>query len=345
MTAARHVGRVATCSPLSGLTFSAMEQFKENINLSGITNYRIGGPATFFFEAKSPKEVLWAVNAAKERKTDFFVLGAGTNILAPDEGFAGLVLRPKIDFIEIDGDFLRAGAGALVSDVLQAAAKAGLSGLEWAGGLPGTFGGAIRGNAGAFKGEIKDVVHDVESFNTKTFAFITRTNAECAFSYRSSIFKEKGDEIILSARLLLAKGDPKKIAKAIAEKIAYRMNRHPMEYPNVGSIFKNVPLARIYAEGTPNYADAVRNSLLHFRGSSVPVKIDPFPVVPTAYLISESGLKGVSFGGAMVSPKHPNFIVNVLDAKASDIKTLISLVKTGVAEKFAVDLEEEVHIL
>ncbi len=322
-----------------------MAQFKANINLSGFTNYRIGGPATFFFEAKSPEEIAWAVDEAAQRKIDFFVLGAGTNVLVPDEGFAGLVLRPRIDFIEVKGNFLRAGAGALVSDVLKAVAKAGLSGLEWAGGLPGTLGGAIRGNAGAFKGEIKDVVSSVESFDTRTLKFLTRMNAECKFSYRSSIFKEKGDEIILSATLQFTKGDPKKIQKTIEEKIEYRLARHPMEYPNVGSIFKNVPLAQIHRKETPDYEEAVHNSTFNFHGESVPVKIDPFAVIPTASLISRAGLKGVSFGGAMVSPKHPNFIVNSLNANASDVKALIALVKEGVAEKFGVELEEEVHIL
>ena len=323
-----------------------MRQFQKNIHLSGLTNYKIGGPAAFFFEARNPGEVLWAVEAAKKSKIGFFVLGAGTNVLIPDEGFEGLVLRPKIDFIEIDGNLVRAGAGALMSDVLRAVAEAGLSGLEWAGGLPGTLGGAIRGNAGAFKGEIKDVVREVESFDAKTLEFLMRTNAESKFSYRSSVFKERGgDEIILSATLSLKRGDPQRIATAIEEKIAYRLARHPMDYPNVGSMFKNVSLAQIHAEGTTDYAEAVRNSSFSLRRSMVPVKIDPFPVVPTAYLISESGLKGVSFGGAMVSPKHPNFIVNVLNARAFDVKNLISLVKEQVAEQFAVNLEEEVHML
>ena len=314
--------------------------------MSGLVNYRIGGPASFFFEARTPEEVLWAIEAAKKQKLDFFVLGAGTNVLVPDLGFDGLVLQPKIDFIEVDGTNIRAGAGALMADVLKAAANAGLSGLEWAGGLPGTLGGAIRGNAGAFKGEIKDIVQEVESFDTKTLKFLKRANPELKFAYRSSIFKERGcDEIILSATLSLVPGDPKKIMEELDKKIAYRFARHPMEYPNVGSVFKNVPLTRIYADGTRNYAEALRDSMFSLAGSSVPVKSDPFPVVPTAYLISESGLKGVSFGGAMISPKHPNFIVNALNAKASDVQALIGLVKERVAEKFAIDLEEEVHLL
>ncbi len=323
-----------------------MPEFQKDILLSSLVNYRIGGPAAFFFDARTPEEIVWAVGEAKKRDMDFFVLGAGTNVLVPDHGFAGLVLRPKIDFISVEGNLIRAGAGALVSDVLAAAAAAGLSGLEWAGGLPGTLGGAIRGNAGAFKGEIKDVVREVESFNTETLEFLTRTGEEAKFGYRSSVFKENGrGEIIVSATLALASGDPKKIAEETQKKISYRIARHPMEYPNVGSMFKNVPLARIYADGTQNYADALQNSTFDLRGSAMPVKIDPFPVVPTAFLISEAGLKGVSFGGAMVSPKHPNFIVNALDAKASDVRALISLVKERVAEKFVVDLEEEVHVL
>jgi UDP-N-acetylmuramate dehydrogenase len=204
-----------------------------------------------------------------------------------------------------------------------------LSGLEWAGGLPGTLGGAIRGNAGCFKGEIKDVISAVESFDTETGKMITRNNADCGFAYRTSVFKQGGGkEIILSAVLALKPGDALEIAKAIQEKIDYRVRRHPMDSPSIGSIFKNVDLKKVPEEMRARFASVVKQ--------------DPFPVIPTAHLISEAGLKGVSFGGAMVSPKHPNFIVNVLEAKASDVKNLIELVKSEVKNKFGIELEEEV---
>ncbi len=322
-----------------------MPKFSENINLSEFSNYRIGGPARFFFEAKSVPEIAWAVAEAKKNKLAVFVLGGGTNLLINDGGFNGLILKPALSFMKIEGETIRAGAGVKMSDILNFSAKAGLGRLEWAGGLPGTLGGAIRGNAGCFGGETKDVVSKVESFNMETGEIMTRDNGDCRFAYRTSIFKESGREIILSAALSLENGDSEKIADTIQEKIDYRLARHPMDYPNIGSIFKNVPLARINADITQIDADTIRvNPRSNPRKSAftAPVKIDPFSVIPTAYLISEAGLKGVSFGGAMVSPKHPNFIVNVMEAKTSDVKALIDLVKSEVKNKFGIALEEEV---
>lgn len=307
-------------------------EFQKNINLSGYSNYRIGGPAKFFFEAGSATEVAEVVAAAGKLGLDFFVLGGGTNLLVNDRGFDGLVLRPKINFLHVVGEVIKAGAGVSMPDLVSFAAEKGLSGLEWAGGLPGTLGGAIRGNAGAFGGEIKDVVLAVESLDTQNLQQIVRKNSDCRFAYRTSIFKERnGEEIILSATLALAKGDPKKIAAAANEKINYRLSRHPMEYPNIGSIFKNVDLGKVPAGLHPQFAKVI--------------KVDPFPVVPTAYLISEAGLKGVSFGGAMVSPKHPNFIVNVLNATFFDVTQLIDLVRGEVDKKFGIKLEEEIQLL
>lgn len=309
-----------------------MAVFSENINLSEFSNYRIGGPARFFFEAKNAEEIAWATQEAKHKGLAVFVLGGGTNLLIGDEGWNGLVLKPAVNFLEADGETINAGASVGMPEILNFSTENGLSGLEWAGGLPGTLGGAIRGNAGCFGGEIKDVVSGVDSFDTETGKVILRTNQDCNFAYRTSVFKQSGGrEIILSATLALQEGEPSQISKAIQEKIDYRLSRHPMDYPSIGSIFKNVDLRKV-----PDN--------LHAKFAHV-VKKDPFPVIPTAYLISEAGLKGVSFGGAMVSPKHPNFIVNVMEAKASDVKNLIELVKSEVKNKFGLDLEEEVMMV
>lgn len=305
------------------------KKFLENINLSEFSNYRIGGPARYFFEAKSVEEIAWAIQEANAKGLAVFVLGGGTNLLINDAGFDGLVLRPALRSLEVQGATIRAGASVAMSDLLNFSAEHGLSGLEWAGGLPGTLGGAIRGNAGCFGKETKDIVTSVVSLDARTGKTATRNNQDCRFSYRTSVFKEgSGAEIILSAELALTKGDPVDIKKAIQEKIDYRTRRHPMDSPNAGSIFKNVDLRHIPSE-------------LHAQFAHV-IKQDPFPVVPAAYLISEAGLAGVSFGGAMISPKHPNFIVNVLEAKAADVKELISLVKGEVKQKFGIELEEEV---
>ncbi len=309
-----------------------MKKFQENINLASLCNYRIGGPARFFFEAKDRDDILWSVKEAKRRGLKIFILGSGTNLLVDDRGFDGLVLKPGFAFIQKNGSDLRVGAGVEMRDLLDCCAVNSLSGLEWAGGLPGTLGGAVRGNAGAFGGETKDSIKEVESFDVVSEKILKRENGDCKFSYRSSVFKEKGGgEIILAATLSLKPGNKEKISEAVNEKIEYRKKRHPLDYPNVGSVFKNVDLRKVPEE---------------IKSAIAPViKIDPFPVVPAAYLISESSLKGVSFGGAMISPKHPNFIVNSLGAKSSDVKTLITLVKQKVKNKFKIDLEEEVQIV
>ena len=323
-----------------------MPKFKENVPLSKFSHYKIGGPARFFFEAKTEKDVQWAVKEARARKLPMFILGGGTNLLISDSGFDGLVLRPDIKEIKIKGATIMAGAGASMADLLKQATDHSLSGLEWAGGLPGTVGGAVRGNAGCFGGEIKDSVVSVRSFDIKKMKIVTRTGRACAFAYRHSIFKKKnGAEIILSVTLVLEKGNKKQIARVIKERIAYRTEHHPLEHPNIGSIFKNIPLVVVHKKGSAQYKKAVGELSLALRGSKFSVKTDPFPVISAAKLISESGLRGVSAGGAMISPKHPNFIVNVLGAGSPDVVNLIILAKAEVHKKFGIAMEEEVQLL
>ena len=303
--------------------------FKENVPLSGISSYKIGGPARYFFEAKTADELKKAVEEAKDKNLDFFIIGSGTNFLINDEGYPGLVIKMSIDFMESSGTEVSVGAGALMSDLVSFSIKNNLSGLEWAGGLPGTVGGAIRGNAGAFGGEIKDNIKSVKSFDAATLGEKERNAAECGFGYRYSIFKEPSNkEIILSASFDFKNGDGKEIEKSVNEKITHRKERQPLEYPNAGSIFKNVDLKKIPADQLARFEKVVKN--------------DPFPVVPTAFIISEAGLKGISSGGAMISPKHPNFIVNMSNAKALDVKNLINLAKKEVKNKFGIELEEEI---
>lgn len=323
-----------------------MPKFQENIPLAQWSNYKIGGPARFFFEPESEDELREAVEEAKALSLRVFVLGGGTNLLIDDEGFDGLVIHPKLMKLEASGAAVTAGAGVMMSDLLQFAAGRSLKGLEWAGGLPGTLGGAIRGNAGCFGGEIKDAVATVKSLDTETMKIIERPVGECGFDYRTSAYKKaNGREIVLEATLALAKGEKEEILAAIAEKIAHRVKHHPLEHPNIGSMFKNVPLATIHKEGCAEYRTALAAASLDYCGSRFSIKTDPFPVISAAKLIGETGLRGVSYGGAMISAKHPNFIVNVLGAKAEDVKGLMELVKAGVRDKFEVQLEEEVQLI
>ncbi|MEK7192455.1 MAG: UDP-N-acetylmuramate dehydrogenase [Patescibacteria group bacterium] len=306
--------------------------FKPEVSLTKYSNYKIGGLARQFCHAKKVDELAAAIQKARKEKLPVFILGGGTNLLINDEGFNGLVLKPELSVLKANGNLVKVGAGVSMSELLDYLIAKSLSGLEWAGGLPGTVGGAIRGNAGAFGGEIKDNVQEVVSLDIsgKTPKVVKRSNAECKFGYRNSIFKMRdGTEVILEAVLSLGKvPDKKAIRQAIEEKIKYRKERHPMEYPNIGSIFKNVDLKNVPKKVQAQFAAKIKN--------------DPFPVLPTAVLIAETGLKGVSFGGAMISPKHPNFIVNVLNAKADDVKQLIGLVKSRVKNQFGIKLEEEI---
>lgn len=329
-------------------------KFRENVRLAKYSHYKIGGPARFFFEPKSEREVSWAIGEAKKRKLAVFVLAGGTNLLISDNGFDGLVIHPAISMLKAKSKKgtveIEVGAGVSMADLLKFAAGKSLSGLEWAGGLPGTVGGAIRGNAGCFGGETKDSVVSVRSFDMKAMKFVTRTAVQCAFRYRDSIFKKKsrrknGAEIIVSATFRLSHGDKRAIAKAIREKIEYRKKVHPLDYPNIGSIFKNVPLCTVHKKGSPHYTRAMKEGKLAFRGSRFSVKTDPIPVISAAKLVAEAGLRGVSSGGAMISPKHTNFIVNVLDAGSGDVYRLITLAKAEVYRKFKVGLEEEVQVI
>ncbi len=306
-----------------------MIRFKKSFPLSRVSSYRIGGAARYFFEAGDIRELEEALRAAKKKKLKIFVVGGGTNLLVGERGFDGLVLRPALSFIRNKGTAIEVGAGTPMEKLLKYTIEKKLGGLEWAGGLPGTVGGAIRGNAGAFGGEMKDLVQTVHYLDINDLRLKTRNATECLFGYRMSIFKEKGNrDIIIHGTLKLTRGNAITIKEAIEEKITYRKLRHPMEYPNIGSIFKNVPVQKI-----PRKLQKKLRSV---------VKKDPFPVVPAAYLIAESALKGVSFGGAMISPQHPNFIVNALEATSTDVKYLMTLIRNKVFKKFGIMLEPEI---
>ena len=315
--------------------------FRKNVLLSRHSSYKIGGPAAYFAEPKTAGETIRVLSKWHEISKNFsterrqiFILGGGTNILFSDDGFPGLILKPNIIHLRKAGNQIVAGASISMARLLAFAIKHRLGSLEWSGGLPGTLGGAIRGNAGCFGGEMKDMVYNVTSLNYEDGKpkIITRNNAQCKFSYRDSIFKHNS-EIIFEVTLRFKRGDIKKLAKTSEEKKAYRKERHPLEHPNIGSIFKNVTLKTLM-KAMRMTEDKARVRFL--------VKDDPFPVVPTAQLISECGLKGHQTGGAMIFHKHANFIVNVKNATSRDVKKLIVLIKKAVYKKFRVKLEEEV---
>ncbi len=313
---------------------------RQNVPLLDYSNYKIGGPAAYFLEVSTKEELLKGLREWRgissnfpEDKRKMFVLGEGTNVLISDKGFNGLIIHNNILGIERKGEDLIIGAGTLIPQILNYCIENQLSGFEWAGGLPGTIGGAVRGNAGAFGGETKDNVKEVTSLNLDTLEEKTRANLECLFDYRFSFFKsEQGEnEIILSATFSFKNGDKDSIRSLIQEKIDYRNAKHPMEYPNIGSTFKNIRVETV----PKNW----KNELSQY------IKNDPFPVIPSAKLLFLANVKGKKIGDAQISDKHPNFIVNLSNASSNDVKALIAFARNAVKEKFNIELEEEIMYL
>jgi UDP-N-acetylmuramate dehydrogenase len=314
--------------------------FKQNVPLKDYSRYKIGGPAAYFLEVSTKEELLkglkeWRKISSKFSKENkkVYVLGQGTNLLISERGFDGLVIHNLIGGIDKRGEDVVVSSGVILADLLDFCIANSLSGLEWAGGLPGTIGGAVRGNAGAFGGETKDSVKEVVSLNLETLQEKTWDKWECTFAYRYSIFKteQAKNEMILSIRLSLKKGKQAAIKKSIEDKIAYRNEKHPMEYPSIGSTFKNVKLDKI--------PEIWREVL------APSVKIDPFPVVPAAKFLVMTGIKGKKIGDAQIAQKHPNFVINLGNAKSKDVKTLINFAKEEVKREFGVTLEEEIIYL
>lgn len=309
--------------------------FQQNVPLSQYSNYKIGGPARYFVAVKTAQEVIEAAREARNIGAKIFVLGGGTNLLISDSGFDGLVMRAEFDTLKIEsGNKVRVGAGVSMKQLVQFCIDNSLSGMEWAGGLPGSVGGAVWGNAGAFKGEMKDSLLSAMSVDISgTPKIVERTNAQCQFGYRDSIFKINASrgvvEVITELVFQFAPGDKKAIAASAQEKIDYRVAKQPLDYPNIGSIFKNTDIKFVPAETLKRF--------------EVKIKHDPFPVLPTAILNDAAGLKGKIAGGAMISPKHPNFIINATgSATAADVKELMALVRSEVKKQFGVELEQEV---
>ena len=304
-------------------------EIQENIELKPYTNYKIGGPARYFVSAKSEAEVQGAIAWAKERDVSLFVLGGGTNILVADAGFDGLVLHIALEEFSIKGSALKTGAGVSVQTLVDATVERGLTGLEWAGGLPGSIGGAIHGNAGAFGGETKDAIVSVRALSPQGH-IQELSRRECRFSYRSTIFKEEEGWIILSASFELARGNAQELAERVEELRHWRRSKHPLEYGNCGSVFKRVALGSLPKGTIEEHPDM-----------SIAVRGDQ---VATAYFIDACGLKKRRVGGVEVAEKHPNFLINVTgEAKAEEVIMLIGIVKHAVAEKFGIALEQEVE--
>ena len=280
----------------------------ENEPMSKHTTFRVGGAADLFITPKSIKEATEIVRLLLAQDAKFEVIGNGSNLLVSDNGYRGCIVCMGMDDIKADGTRITAGAGALLSRTAGIAYEKGLTGLEFAAGIPGSAGGAMVMNAGAYGGEMKDVTVSVTLLDMESMRTLTLSNEEMEFGYRTSIVKHH-PYIVLEACFELERGDKAAIKEKMDELAAKRREKQPLEYPSAGSTFKR-------PEG-------------YFAGK----------------LIEDAGLKGFSHNGAEVSEKHCGFVINKGDATADDIITVIRTVRKKVYEQSGVMLEPEVVML
>ena len=277
--------------------------------MSQHTTFKIGGPADYFLMPDKGEDVGRVIKICKEKEIPYFILGNGSNLLVGDGGYRGAVIQiyRNMSSVTVEGNEITAQAGALLSAVAAAAKNASLTGFEFAGGIPGTIGGAVVMNAGAYGGEMKDVLTEVTVMNAEGDIFTLPTE-ELELGYRTSIIKTAG-YIVLEAKIRLKEGDPEVIRETMKDLTIRRTTKQPLEYPSAGSTFKR-------PEG-------------YFAGK----------------LIMDSGLAGYQVGGAQVSEKHCGFVINAGDATARDVRTLMDNVRDIVYKKYGVTLELEVKFL
>jgi UDP-N-acetylmuramate dehydrogenase len=304
-------------------------EFTENVPLSSVTRFAIGGPARILADASSKAALMAALDAVGDNP--HALIGGGTNLVADDRGFPGVVLRYTAKSIEIDGGIVggvvRVAAGAVLQDLVDSTIAAGLAGLHTMTGIPGWVGGAVYGNAGAYGHSIHEFVESVRFFDGSTVREIG--NAACEFRYRESVFKRHKDWIVLDTTLRLPLGDPADLRAAADGIRKIRDEKYPPAMRCAGSIFKNL----IFAE----LPEAVR--------SQVPERVIREGKVPSAYFLELAGAKGMVLGGVRVADYHANLIYNADGGTSRQVQELIGTLKRRVRDRCGLELEEEVQYL
>ncbi len=271
------------------------------------TTFKIGGAAKAFISPRDGEELSFAVNAASDLGVKTFVLGKGSNVLFDDEGYDGAVISTlSLDKIRVSDNMITCDAGVSVTSLSRFALEKSLAGLTFAYGIPGSVGGAVFMNAGAYGGEIKDVLMSSTYLDTTDGKIKTLTAKEHDFAYRYSSYKAHLDRVILNATFLLREGDHNDIKAEMDDFMDRRRTKQPLEFPSAGSVFKR------------------------------------YPGRYTAQMIDEAGLKGAAVGGAEVSVKHAGFIINKGGATSADVTALIELIKKTIFEKFGIEIECEI---
>jgi UDP-N-acetylmuramate dehydrogenase len=283
-------------------------QVETNARLKDMTTLRVGGHAEFVSYPRNMFALAQLIDFLKKNNVPYKVIGKGSNLLCSDDDFKGVIVKldRTMNHWYIDGQRLLVEAGSSIIALSVFAARNGLSGLEWASGIPATIGGCIFNNAGAYNTSMRDNVTKVLILDNGDFRWIS--NEQCEFAYRSSVFHKKSDWVICAAEMELINKDENEIRQTMDDRKKRRLESQPLEYPSAGSVFRNTETTNAWS------------------------------------LIEVSGLRGMSIGGAQVSVKHCNFIINKQDASANDVKNLIDLVKSKVELKTGIRLKTEVEM-
>ncbi len=319
-----------------------MMLIREDFPLSELVYYKIGGKARFVLEVSNVAEVKEALDFCRQKDiNDILILGLGSNVILPDSPFLGAVIFLSGDgtSFERKGTKIKAFAGETMDSLIKESISESLVGLEWAGGLPSSVGGAVRGNAGAFGAETKDTFFEAEviDITDPELKIKTYSHTEAHFGYRDSFFKHHPNLLIVSATFQLKEGSVAEVQEAeevYRKNIDYRQTHHPMEYPSCGSVFKNITHKEEEEKIFKVWPEVRELSEQKWYGK-----------VSMGYLINRLGFSQKQVGGAMVSSKHTNYIVNIDHAKGEDVKTLIKEIQDKFAETFGFRPEPEVVII
>lgn len=306
-------------------------KFKTGVSLSRHTTFKIGGEAKYFLSVADRQELQEAIAWCQTHYVPFFILGGGSNVLVDDAGFDGLVIHLINNQINVFDKTIVAESGAILANLVRLANLNALSGLSWAAGIPGCVGGAVRGNAGAYGGDISANLHSVEYFDANTLSFKTMSATDCQFGYRDSIFKRNPAYVIWQAKFMLDLTDKDALIRESTKIIKERLSKLPLA-PSAGCVFKNLIVNKL-KNRTPLLDDIISRTTI--KGGKIGCGV----------VIDNLKLKGQKCGGAMIAEDHANVIINADNASSAEVLALMEIIKSRAESELGLKLEEEIYYL
>lgn len=302
-----------------------------NYPLKKLTTMAIGGPAKFFIEVKDEDGLIESIRLAKKMKIPWYVISEGSNIIVSDDGYKGLIIKINISYLELDKNLVKVGAGNNLLNFIFSLNKQGLAGMEKMAGIPGSVGGAIFGNAGAYGQEISGYLRKVRVYDGKGIRWFSKKY--CRFGYRESIFKKKKNWVVLGVEFKFKYGNKKELSKISRDIIKLREQKYLPRFKCPGSFFKNIVLSKISPKLKESILSKIdKSKLLSWKGK-----------VPAGYLLEKVMAKNMKQGGVRVANHHGNLIINSGKGKAKDVKLLADILKKKVKKEFGIELEEEIQ--